>query len=139
MDVEIRIETDPRLDEVAALEEQLYRHNAAVTGFHDGQGLAIFIRDAGGQVIAGLDGWTWAGTGFVKTLWVREDLRSQGIGPRLLEAAEREAARRGCREMHLDTHVYQAPGFYRRRGYEVIGDLPGWPAGSRRLFFRKAL
>ena len=41
--------------------------------------------------------------------------------------------------MQLDTLAYQAPGFYRRLGYEQIGDLPGWPAGSRRLFFRKAL
>ena len=87
-----------------------------------------------GTVTAGLHGWTWGGTGFVRTLWVREDLRG-----RLLEAAEREAARRGCREMQLDTHAYQAPSFYRRLGYEQIGDLPGWPSGSRRLFFRKAL
>ena len=42
--------------------------------------------------------------------------------------------------MHLDTHSYQAPGFYRRLGYEEIGALPGWPGeSSTRLFFRKAL
>jgi GNAT superfamily N-acetyltransferase len=139
MDEELRIETDPRLDDVAALGEHLHRHGVAATGFDDGRWLAIFVRDAAGDVTAGLHGWTWAGTGYVKTLWVREDLRRQGLGARLLEAAEREAARRGCREMQLDTLAYQAPGFYRRLGYEQIGDLPGWPAGSRRLFFRKAL
>lgn len=48
-------------------------------------------------------------------------------------------ARRGCREVHLDTHDYQAPDFYRRLGYEVIGELPGWPGDTRRLFLRKAL
>jgi hypothetical protein len=41
--------------------------------------------------------------------------------------------------MQLDTHTYHAPGFYRRQGYEQVGDLPGWPTGARRLFFRKAL
>jgi hypothetical protein len=42
--------------------------------------------------------------------------------------------------MHLDTHSYQAPGFFRRLGYEEIGSLPGWPdAGSMRIFFRKML
>jgi GNAT superfamily N-acetyltransferase len=139
MDGDLRIESERRLEDVAALDEHLYRHTAAVTGCDDGRWLAIFVRDAAGDVMAGLHGWTWARTGFVKTLWVREDLRRQGLGARLLDAAEREAARRGCREMQLDTHDYEAPGFYRRRGYEQIGDLPGWPAGSRRLFFRKAL
>jgi hypothetical protein len=41
--------------------------------------------------------------------------------------------------MHLDTHSYQAPDFYRHRGYEVIGELPGWPDQTTRIFFRKAL
>jgi GNAT superfamily N-acetyltransferase len=139
MDEDLRIESEPRLEDVAALGEHLYRHSAAVTGSDDGRWLAIFVRDDAGTVTAGLHGWTWGGTGFVRTLWVREDLRGQGLGARLLEAAEREAARRGCREMQLDTYAYQAPGFYRRLGYEQIGDLPGWPSGSRRLFFRKAL
>ena len=80
-----------------------------------------------------------SGTGFVQALWVREDLRQRGLGSQLLQAAEDEARRRGCREMHLDTHSYQSPGFYRRLGYEAIGELPGWPANTTRIFFRKAL
>ena len=136
---ELRVEDEPRLEEVAALDDQLYRHNVAVTGCNDGRWLAIFVRDETGALMAGLHGWTWGGTGFVRTLWVRENLRGQGIGVRLLETAEREAATRGCREMQLDTHGYQAPGFYRRLGYEQIGELPGWPGGTTRMFFRKAL
>jgi GNAT superfamily N-acetyltransferase len=140
MDDELRIEDEPRLEEVAALEERLHQHNVAKTGCDDGRWLAIFVRDAAGELMAGLHGWTWGGTGFVRTLWVRDDLRGRGLGARLLGAAEREAARRGCREMQLDTHDYQAPGFYRRQGYREIGELPGWPgAATRRVFFRKAL
>jgi GNAT superfamily N-acetyltransferase len=138
-DDELRIEDDPRLEEVAALEDRLYRYNVVVTGCDDGRWLAIFVRDEVGEVVAGLHGWTWGTTGFVRTLWVREDLRGQGIGARLLVAAEREAVRRGCREVQLDTHSYQAPGFYRRLGYEQIGELPGWPGESTRMFFRKTL
>ena len=41
--------------------------------------------------------------------------------------------------MQLSTHSYQAPGFYPRVGYEQIGALPGWPAGSTRIFFQKPL
>jgi len=139
MDEPLRIESEPRPDEVAALGEHLHRYDATATGCDDGRWLAIFVRDEAGAITAGRHGWTWGGTGYVRTLWVREDLRGQGLGARLLEAAEQEAARRGCREMQLDTHTYHAPGFYRRQGYEQVGDLPGWPTGARRLFFRKAL
>jgi GNAT superfamily N-acetyltransferase len=139
VDDDLRIEAEPDRDEVAALDERLYQYNAAVTGQDDGRWLAIFVRDGAGEITAGLHGWTWGRTGFVRTLWVREDLRGQGLGARLLGAAEREAARRGCREMQLDTHSYQAPGFYRRLGYRQIGELPGWPGEATRVFFRKAL
>jgi len=133
------VEHDPRPEDVALLNERLYQFNAMVTGVNDGRWLAIFVRDVRGQLEAGLHGWTWGRTAFVQTLWVREDLRRRGLGSRLLEAAEREAEQRGCREVQLDTQDYQAPGFYRRLGYEVIGELPGWPGDCLRIFFRKAL
>ena len=136
---ELRVEDDPRPEDIALLNDRLYRFNAAATGVDDGRWLAIFVRDAAGQIEAGLHGWTWGRTGFVQTLWVREDLRGRGLGSRLIVAAEREAARRGCREVQLDTHSYQAPAFYRRRGYDVVGELPGWPGETTRLFLRKAL
>ena len=140
MNDELEIEDEPRHEEVAALEDRLHRHNVAVTGCGDARWLAIFVRDATGELLAGLHGWTWGRTGFVRTLWVSDELRGQGVGARLLAAAEREAVRRGCREMHLDTHSYQAPGFYRRCGYEEIGELPGWPTeDATRVFFRKGL
>jgi GNAT superfamily N-acetyltransferase len=137
---ELVVEAEPRLEDVAALDERLYRYNVARTGHDDGRWLAIFIRDDTGALVAGLHGWTWGGTGFIRTLWVRDDCRQHGRGTRLVAAAEREALRRGCGEMHLDTHSYQAPDFYRRLGYEEIGVLPGWPGeASTRLFFRKSL
>ena len=135
----MRVEDEPSPEDVAALNDRLYRHNAAITGCDDGRWLTIFVRDEARDIVAGLHGWTWGQTGFVQTLWVREDLRGRGLGARLLATAEVEAARRGCHDMHLDTHSYQAPDFYRHRGYEVIGELPGWPAQTTRIFLRKRL
>ncbi len=136
---ELRVEDSPRREDMALLDERLYEFNAAASGVDDGRLLAIFVRDADGEIVAGLHGWTWGGTGFVQTLWVREDLRGRGLGTRILAAAEREAIKRGCHQMHLDSHGYQAPGFYRRLGYAVIGELPGWPGDDTRIFFRKTL
>jgi GNAT superfamily N-acetyltransferase len=137
---ELEVQDEPRLEEMAALDERLHEYNVRATGHADGRWLAIFVRDGTGKIAAGLHGWTWGGTGYVRTLWVRDDLRGRGTGARLLRAAELEAARRGCREMQLDTHSYQAPGFYRRQGYQEIGQVPGWPGlAATRHFFRKAL
>jgi ribosomal protein S18 acetylase RimI-like enzyme len=130
---------DPSAEDTSFLNDGLYQFNAKVTGVGDGRLLAVLSRDGAGQIQAGLHGWTWGGTGFVQALWVREDLRRCGLGSRLLRAAEQEAVRRGCHEMQLDSHSYQAPGFYRRLGYEAIGELPGWPGDTTRIFFRKAL
>ena len=77
--------------------------------------------------MAGLHGWTWGDCFYVQSLWVREDLRRQGWGTRLLRAAEAEATARGCRRALLWTLDYQAPSFYQRLGYQVIGRVEGFP------------
>ena len=136
---EFRVEDEPRGEDLALLDERLYEFNAAATGIDDGRRLAIFVRDGDGTIVAGMHGWTWGGTGFVQTIWVHETLRHSGLGSRVLDAAEAEAIRRGCHQMHLDTHSYQARAFYRRHGYEVIGELPGWPGDDVRTFLRKRL
>jgi GNAT superfamily N-acetyltransferase len=93
---ELRVEDEPPPADVAALNDRLYRHKAAVTGCDNPRWLTIFVRDEARGIVAGLHGWTWGQTGFVQTLWVREDVRGRGLGARLLATAEVEAARRGC-------------------------------------------
>ena len=69
-DDDLEIEDEPRAAEIAALDDRLRRHNVAVTGCGAGRWLAIFVRDAHGGLLAGLHGWTWGRTGFVRALWV---------------------------------------------------------------------
>src|SRR4029079_10977807 len=114
---------DPR--DVAFLDDQINAYNIAVTQIDDWRALAIFVRDDAGHLLAGISGGTWAGYLEVKDLWVREDQRGQGLGRRLLLAAEQEARSRGCQQVLLDTHDFQAPGFYQRLGYTVFGVLEG--------------
>jgi GNAT superfamily N-acetyltransferase len=127
---------DPR--DTQFLEDQINRHNIAATAIDDWRALAIFIRDEG-QIVAGISGGTWAGYLEIRNLWVREDQRGQGLGRRLLLAAEREALARGCDRALLDTHDFQAPAFYTKLGYEVFGVFEGIGGRHARYYLRKRL
>jgi len=55
----------------------------------------------------------------------------------LLEAAEQEAVKRGCRYAHVETHTFQAVDFYHKHGYIIFGELPDLPKGYTKYFLKK--
>jgi ribosomal protein S18 acetylase RimI-like enzyme len=128
----------PDRNDVQLLDDRLYEFNASRSGIDDGKLLAVFARQRS-RIVAGLYGWTWGGCCHVKLLWVEERHRGGGIGTRLMAMAEREARARGATQMLLETHSFQAPAFYRRLGFEVVGEFAGYPIGHRQLFLRKRL
>lgn len=124
---DLKVEVEPESKDIRSLEDRLYEYNVEQTGSDDGKWLSIFVRDDTGDIAAGLHGWTWCGTCKVERLWVRKDLRRQGYGQRLLAAAEQEARARGCHQLLLDTFSFQAPLFYKKLGFEIIGVTEGFP------------
>ena len=137
--MDIAIEHEPRPEDVRVLEDLLYDFNAAATGIRDGKYLALFLRDGAGRVIGGLFGWTWGATCYVRYLFVPSELRRQGHGSQLMRRVEDEAKVRGCRQIALETHDFQAPEFYRRLGFEVVGSIDGYPIGHRQVTMVKRL
>ena len=101
--------------------------------------MALFVRDAQGTVVGGLTGGTYWGWLYITHLWVAEHLRGQDYGSRLLAEAEREALRRGCHHVYLDTQDFQALPFYQKRGYTVYGVLDDMPIGHTRYSMQKDL
>jgi GNAT superfamily N-acetyltransferase len=136
---EITIEDAPSQADIASVSERLYAYNIAATGHDDYRPLGVFARDATGAIIAGLLGSTWAGLLRIEILWVDERLRKQGYGSRLLAAAERLAVARGCQTAHLDTFSFQAPDYYPKLGYTLIGQSDNTPPGHTHYFFTKRL
>jgi GNAT superfamily N-acetyltransferase len=135
----IVFEEEPSRADVAALKDAIDAFNYDATGFRDGRWLTAFLRDDAGRMIAGVSGFTWGGYAKVEYLWIAEPHRRSGLGTRLLAAAEAEARARGCALIVLDTHDFQAPGFYAKLGYERCGRVEGTPRGSGQTWFRKSL
>ena len=129
---------EPTPGEVQYLEDRLYEFNSAATGITDGEWLAIFVWEDH-RIVAGICGNTWGGCAEIRQFWVEEARRKQGLGTRLLGAAEQEARRRGCSQMLLMTFSFQAPAFYAKHGFEIVAVVDDHPHGHKNMLLRKRL
>ena len=129
----------PTENEIQYVRESLNRFNWDAVGEDGHKPLNIVTHDEDGNVIGGILGGTYWGWLYIDILWVHESHRRKGIGSRLLAEAEAEAIRRGCHHVHLDTMSWQAPEFYQKHGYELVGILPDIPTGHQKYLLLKSL
>ena len=138
-DPDLPVTDDPSPADIAALDDAIHAFNVEATGIDDGRLLAILLRGPDGTPYAGLHGHSWGGCCEIKVLWIAASHRGAGLGTRLLQAAEREAVRRGCRQIVLTSHSFQAPGFYEQHGYRRLAAIEGYPAGHAQVVLTKRL
>jgi len=101
--------------------------------------LNLYVEDDSGQVMAGLVAETFGNWLEIEYLFVKEDLRGQGIGSQLLQQAESEAKNRNCRFAFVNTYQFQAPDFYKRHGYKEVFTLQDYPYTGKRFYYQKNL
>ena len=121
----------------ALLAERIHAFNEETTGITDGRLMDARVEDAEGELVGAAVGWTFGGCGYVDVLWVRADARGVGVGTALMDAVEAEAARRGCTQIALSSHSFQAPTFYQARGYLEVGRTPDYPRGHDHVHLLK--
>jgi ribosomal protein S18 acetylase RimI-like enzyme len=121
--------------------EPLIRFNEDQTGrYGDRVPLVVTATDARtGEILGALVGEIRFAFLYIAVLYIAPALRRGGVGRRLMNEAEAEAARRGCKGVWVDSYSFQAPGFYQRLGYTVFGELADYPPGHRRVFLMKHL
>jgi GNAT superfamily N-acetyltransferase len=102
--------------------------------------LHVLATDEHGRTVGGLTGTTQLKWFRMEVLAVCEGARRQGVGRRIVEAAERAAVDRGCRHAFADTMEHQAPEFFQHLGYVVVGRLEDWDShGQTKLLLVKNL
>ena len=93
---------------------------------NDPQPLVFSAISSFGEFLGGILATTQFAWLKVEMMGVEPTARGRGIGSRLLEKAETEARKRGCKVAFLDTMSHQAPLFYERNGYRQVGLLEDW-------------
>jgi GNAT superfamily N-acetyltransferase len=121
------------------LADRIYEFNVKATGYVDGRLLAGTIQDDTGEITAGINGHTWGGCCEITHVWVHERHRGKGLGRALVLAAESEALQRGCEQVVLMTHSFQAPEFYEDLGYKRRYAIEGRPKGHSDIVYVKRL
>ena len=101
--------------------------------------LNLYVEDEHGEIMAGLVAETFGNWLEIEYLFVKEDLRGQGIGSQLLQQAESEAKKRNCRFAFVNTYQFQAPAFYQKHGYQEVFILKDYPYTGQRHYYQKDL
>ena len=134
----LTVEDEPAEADVEVLPHKLEAFNEQQWPQHPPwEPLGVFVRDEK-EIVAGLAGETYCGWLFVRYLWVSDRLRGRGVGRELMACAEARSRDRGCHSAWLDTFSFQAPGFYRKLGYEEFGRLD-YPPDHQKHFLKKRL
>ena len=63
---------------------------------------------------------------YLAELFLEEAYRRQGLGAEILKKLEEKAAALGVESIYTWTAGYEAPGFYKRQGYEVFCETKSW-------------
>ncbi|MCF6522249.1 GNAT family N-acetyltransferase [Streptomyces sp. JJ36] len=134
----IRIETAADEDRRALLEQRLEETNARLspvlgdlrgTADDDERPVQLYAVEDG-ALVGGLVGYAWGRWLHIDLLWVDARHRGGGLGTRLMDGAEARAAALGCAHARVETWGFQAPDFYRKRGYRVVGVVEDYPPGE---------
>lgn len=139
MTTQLETTSTPGEDDLIVLDDGLGEFNKASADLGSVVPLVVFAKDDVGKIHGGVIARTWGECCEIQVLWVDQDQRDQGIGTRLMSAAETEAISRGCRTVFLETFSFQAPDFYSRRGFQETHSIGGLPDGIRKIYMQKSI
>jgi ribosomal protein S18 acetylase RimI-like enzyme len=137
-DLSLTFEGEPSREDAGFINTALGQWNIEMTGHRDYAPANFFVRDAAGAIRGGILAYVWGRRLHVDTLWLVDDLRGNGWGTKLLEAAQDLGREKGATSAYLDTFDWQARPFYERHGYKLVAQVDGVPEGHSRFYMAKS-
>lgn len=138
-DLRLEFTDEPMADDLGAVDAGLHLYNIGAADLGAVQTLACFARTDAGAIVGGLRARQWGAAVEVQQLWVDEPRRGSGIATRLMDLLEQAVGARGAAVIYLDTFSFQAPGFYRRCGFDTAARIDGFPDGIGKYLMVKYL
>ena len=137
--MKIEVIENPEQDLIDYLDKKISDFNWAHWEVSERLPIAVQLKNEQGEVVAGAAGRTFGDWLLIKTLWVSDELRGQGIGIKILAEIESAGKNRGCNKCLLDTLNFQAMPFYQKYGYETQWTQEGYPKIGCKYYMVKAL
>lgn len=135
----IEIIEQPDTDLIDFLDKKISELNWAHWEVRERLPLAVQIKDADGNIIAGAAARTFGNWLMLNTLWVSESHRGKNMGSDILNAIEDAGRKRGCIHSVLDTLNFQAMPFYQKHGYETQWTQENYPKTGCKYYMVKRL
>ena len=132
----------PTKEELEQIQASLHDFNCSQTnGEYDLPGVEINLiaTDQSGTVVGGVIASTVLRVMHLEVLWVAKETRKLGLASQLVLGAERIGAAHVCLTTQTMSFSFQAPGFYQKIGYQVIGIYTGYPFGITEYILNKPL
>ena len=103
------------------------------------ENISFIVKNEEEEIVGGITATTFWQHMHIDFLWVSEDYRHEGLGSKLINEVEELAIEKGCRLINVDTFSFQAPEFYKKHGFKVIGVSEDHPKGHNHYFLEKRL
>lgn len=102
---------------------------------HPVKNISFILRDEEDKILGGITETIFWYSLHIDFLWVDESLRGQGYGKQLLDNIEGIARENRCKLIQLNTFSFQAPNFYQKYGYEVVGVIEEHPNKDNQQYY----
>jgi len=99
----------------------------------------LTLKTESGAVVGGIRSRAFYQCLTIDLLWIDRRIRKMGYGTELVLKVERLAKEGGCISANTSTLSFQAPQFYEKLGYKIVGVFEGYPDGTKKFFLETKL
>lgn len=103
---------------------------------HNHQHLS-FVYESEGVVLGRIVGFIHWNFLQIELFYVSDNTQGKGIGTKLLNHVEAIAKEQGVSYIFLETMSFNAPKFYEKNGYQLVGRIDNSPLENQTRFFYK--
>ncbi len=99
----------------------------------------LTLKNKSGKVVGGIRSRAFYQSLTIDFLWIDKNFRRMGYGKELMLRVEESAREQGCISANTMTYSFQAPRFYEKLGYKIVGAFVEYPGDIKKFFLEKRL